>query len=690
MIVPSVVNAIRLNKVFDELGYIDSVELSRSTLGKPILKVLSGSNLYFYVLDKEPLRVMSLDASTSTLRLNDVIVKRENSELILSAGGRVFRGKGFIKVSGTQVYFTIYRKTKCLAGLFDIVDGMIRLYEADSVRLDPADSRSLSVSPGFGGFSVSNKSLTLLVSVKGVEIVPGFFKFIASCPTGDYIVDREGFLVRVRKGVLDVLGRVSEVASAACLSDGVAIADKDGLKIVRYGAYTTVLKEAVREMTSFGDVISLINRNGLIKILNNKNSFTLDSPLLKSCVSAASGVVCLTEDLAIFLDPAVPIEVEVKIRGENSGRGPVELVVKPWFEGCRFSITPKFIALWEQKIDSSTLYAKMYSKIIGWEGYVRIAVECPTYCRSIEEYVKFSKLELEEIVEKSLTIAKSGRLLGSADHNCVGRITLRVTNYLPLPVPIEVRVPGVSGANVALSNNTINPGFNEISARFSGRCSEKEGVLFELTINPEFFEPREITTIYIDPREYRDIEWNRGGVEVFEAESKSVIKAPGCFLRLYCSNGSIFEGRDHLLIENCEEPAILDLTKVVDTGDGLFELKSSRLFRDSIRKCLSGVCRGKAVSGGFYAECEKYEASLDEKLYAKIEYEDGYKLAVYLGSNKVFEQKLEPTYLLTGLSVGLGSSKIGIDWRDLVWLVLKTALSVSRHVEGVLHGSRNL
>ncbi|MEM1681254.1 MAG: hypothetical protein QXM78_00420 [Sulfolobales archaeon] len=691
MMIPSVTSVIRLDKIFDELSSVNGVELTRSTLGKPVLKIQSGDNYYFYVLDREPHRVVSLGVSTSELKLRDIVVKSENSELVISAGGRVFRGSGFIRTLGTTVYLIACKRSKCLAGILDVVDGVTRLYEIDSVRLDLREIRNLGISTGFGGFSVGNKSLTLSVSVNGIELIPGFFKFVVSCPTGDYLVDRDGFLVRVRNGVLDVLGKVSNIVSAACVNDGIVLADLEGLKVVKYGAYTTVLKEAIKEVSSFSDVISVVNRAGLIKILNGRSSFVLDSPLLRSCVSTSIGVACLAEDLVAFLDPLVPTEVEVEVYDGGGREGLIELFVKPWLDGCRFSILPRIAALWEQKVVAGVLRALIYPRTLGWEGYVKVKVECPTYYRVVEEYVKFGKLELTDVVSKSLAIAKSGKLLSNVNHNCLGQVTLRIASRVPIPVPIKVEVVGVGDSNVILNNNTINPGLNEVSIKFSGKCLEKNEVLVKLIADSEFFDPEEIATIYLDPREFKHVEKDyEEKIEVFETRSKSVIKAPSHYLKLFCMNGNTFEGYDYLLVENCEEPALLELTRVMKVDDESFELSSSKVFRDSIRKCLHEAYLNRAVSGGFYADCIKYDVAMSEKLHVKIEHEGDYLLVIYLEGKKIFEQKLEPIYLVTGFSVSIGASKVGLDWRDVVWLTLKAGLSVGCHMREVVYGERNI
>lgn len=691
MIVPSVTGAVRLGKIFDEISYVEEVELTRSMLGKPTLKVLSGSILYFYGLDREPRQIAHLDVTTPTLRLNDVTLKSENSELSLSAGGRTFRGGGFVKIVGTQIYFAICRKSKCLAGIFDAVDGVAKLYEVGPVGRIPDDLRRPDVSTGLSGFSIYNGSSTLAISVNGIELIPGLFRFIASCPTGDYLADKEGFLVRVRRGILDVVGRMDDIVSAACLSDGIIVADREGLKTVRYGAYTTVFRESAKEISSFRDVVSIVNRSGLVRILCDKNSFTLDSPLLKSCVSTAVGVACLSDDSVTFLDPMTPVEVEVRVGDRCVTQEPVGLIVRPWFEGCRLSIAPRFIALWDQSVDGETFRAKMYPKILGWEGNVKAVVECPTYRKVAEEYVRFGKLELERVVEKSVVIARSGRLLDSPDHNCAGKTSLRLFSQFPLSVPIEARVVGVSKARTVLSSDTVAPGLNEISVRFTGICSEEREVLVKLVTTTESFEPEEVATVYIDPREFRAIEWSHhGDIEIFETKFKSVIKAPGSSLKLYCLNGNVFEGQEFLVVENCEEPALLDLTKIVNTEGYSFELKSSKVLRETVQMCHNDVYGDRVTSGGFYSECGKHGIYLDEGFSAKIEHENGYRLAVYLGGSKVFEQRFEPIYLVTGLSIKLGASRVGMSWREVARLALETAVVVGHHMEGVARGPLSL
>ncbi len=688
MMVPLVTRIVKLDEVLGKLGPVDGVELLRSAQGRPALRVVSDGSARFYSLDEEPLLVATIGSPPSVLSVGGVRVEGSGHEVSLTAGGRVFRGSGLVGESGTLAYFIVCRRSRCRAGVVDLVDGLVRLYDVDGLR--PADLRGFAVSAGAEGFSVANRSLTISVSTSGVELLPGFFRFIASCPTGDYLVDREGFLVRVRRGIIDVLGRVVEPVSAACLSDGVVVADREGLKVVRYGAYTTVLKEAVRELSSFRDVVSAVSRAGVVRILSGKDSYVLDSPLLRSCKSTRRGVACLTEDSIVFLDPEVRIEVEVDVAGGNEGE-PVELRVKPWFESCRLSIAPKLIGILDRVVDDGALRARIYPRILGWEGYVRVTVECPTYCRSVDEYVKFGSLELGEVLEKYVAVVKSGRILGSVDHNCLGRTTFRVLSGFPLPVPLRVTATGLEGASVTLSRDVVVPGLNEVSVRLTGKCSGDGGVFVKLTSGPGVVEPEEIATIYIDPGEFRVIEWRPDEEVSISSEGPgSVVRAPDSYLRLYCSNGRTFEGRDSIAVEDCEEPALLDVAKVLSEGGEAFELRAGRVLRDAVRRCLSGSGSARVVAGGFYADCGKYEVTAGEDLRLRMEYESGYRVSVYLGNARARELRLNPLYLLTGFSVGLGPGRVEVDWRSVFRLALWTALSIGRYVEELVHGRRDL
>ena len=684
MIVPLVTRVVELGGVLGGLGSVDSVELVRSARGRPALKVSRGGSTHLYSLEGEPALIASASSPPSTLRVGGVRIEVAGSEVVVATGGREFRGSGVLREDGTLVYFIACRRSRCRAGVLDLVDGLARLYDVDADGLRPAELRGSSVSLGAEGFSVASRSLTVSVSLNGVELLPGFFRFAASCPSGDYLVDREGLLVRVRRGLIDVLGRVYEPASAACLSDGVVVADREGLKVVRYGAYTTVIREAVRELSSFRDVVSVVSRAGLVRILSSRDFYTLDSPSLKSCKSTERGVACLTESAVVFLDPGARAEVAVGV-ASGGEEGVAEVSVRPWFEGCRLSVAPRLVGLLEQVVEGGALRARLYPRILGWEGYVRVTVECPTYHRSVEEYVRFGGLELRGVAERHFTVVESGRVWGSGDSNCAGRATLAILSRFPVPIPLEARAVGLEGASVELSKDAVTPGLNEVSVRLIGKCSGDGGILISLRTGPGLLEPNDIATVYFDPAEFEVVRWDpREEVEISEAEQGSVVRAPGSHLRLYCSNGRVFEGRDGISVEGCEEPALLEVTRVVEESGEVFELSSSRVLRDAVRKCLSGTGSGRAFTGGFYADCGKYEAALGEAPRLKVEHGDGYGISVYLGGAKVLEQRLDPVYLLTGLSVALGPGRVEVDWRKVLELALRTALSVGRYVEGLV------
>ncbi|MCX8184595.1 MAG: hypothetical protein RMI56_06970 [Sulfolobales archaeon] len=684
MKVPLVTRVVRLSEVLRELGAVEKVELAGSTSGKPVLKISSGNSIYIYTLTEEPRRVVSFSTSSKALKIGDISIERENREVMLSFGGRVFRGIGFIDIYGTSIYVAACSRSKCVTGVLDLVDGLTKLYSLDMPELRLLDLRSTSISIGYGGFSISSKSVTISASVSSVEVLPGFFRYIASCASGDYLIDRDSFLVRVRKNSLDILGRVNEVISAACVSDGIAIADREGLKIVRYGAYTNVMREAIREVSSHRDIISIVSKSGLVKVLSRKNAYTLDSPALKSCKLTTEGLACLTEDSVIFLDPETLIDVVAEVHIDSES-GLVELVAQPWFEQCHYLITPKIVAVLREEVVSGVLHAKLYPKVLGWEGYVRAIVECPTYSRSIEEFAKFGRIELDELTEKLVTIARFGRVFGSKNSNCVGRLKLRLRSRFPVQIPFEVRFEGVEDIDVKISSTFVDPGLSDFTIRFTGRCSENRGVYTKLVAASGLVEPEEIASVYIDPREFRVIDRSyHNDVEIVDSEYSTTIKALGGNLKLYCLNGERFEGGDSLLVKNCEEPALLEVVKTDAVDSELFEFSLSRILRGTVQKCFSEAVNERAVSGGFYADCSRYETTSNKDLDMKIEYSNNYKVATYLGGSKLSEAELDPVYMLTGISVDLGVGRVRLHWRELVELSTKTALAIGKYLRGVI------
>ncbi|MCS7098903.1 MAG: hypothetical protein RMH84_03805 [Sulfolobales archaeon] len=680
---PVAVKVIKLSSLLKDIGDVEKVELARSTSGKPALKVSASGYTYIYSLVDGTSRRISLGTADRPLELGDVAIRRGDGDVVLTVRGKVFRGWGFVDAYETSTYVAVCRRSRCVTGIIDLVDGETKLYSLDVPELRTLSKESV-VSVGYGGFSMSGRSVTVSTSVNGVEVLPGFFKYVASCSSGDYLVDREGFLVRVRKSSLGVVGKVGDVVSAACVGDGVAVASGEGLKIVRYGAYTTILGEVVREVSSHKDVVSIVNRSGLVRVLSRKNSYTLDSPALKTCKLTTAGLACLTEDSVIFLEPEVLADVVVEIRLDSES-GLAELIAKPWFESCRYLVHPRSVAVLKEEVGSGVLRAKLYSKVLGWEGYVRAVVECPTYSKSTEEHVRFGSVEVEELTEKFVAVARYGRLLESRDSNCVGRFTLRLRNPLPVQIPIEVRFDGVENVSSSLSSATVDPGYSSVSARFAGKCLEGKGLLVKLIAKPGFVESDELASVYIDSREFKLVDRNCcEDVEVANDGSRTVIRAVGRYLKLHCLDGKILEGKNVLLVENCEEPALLEVAEVVDVNGELFEFSTSRVLREATRKCLSGASTSRVHDGGFYSDCSKYEVPLGGGLYAKIEYSGSYKIATYVGGSKLSEVELSSAHLLAGISLSLGTGRVGLWWRDLVEIALRSALAVGSYMREVI------
>ena len=303
------------------------------------------------------------------------------------------------------------------------------------------------------------------------------------------------------------------------------------------------------------------SRSGLIRVFSGREYYTLDSPRLRHCEATAEGVVCLTDELVVFLDPLTPSTIRAEFRNSEVRDELAELVVSPWYEGCRLSITPRLIQVHERELRGEALHVRLYPRMLGWEGPVKAHVDCPTHYRVVEGYVRSGNVVVERVVAKSIFVATSGRLLGSPGHNCAGRVTLRFLNLFPLPVPVKVEVSGIEDASASADKDSIHPGPDEISVRFSGRCPGEGWALVRVLADPLLLESGELAAVYVDLGGGQRIEQDlTREVEVVNLWHKSIVRAPGSSLRLSCLNGEVFEGRDYLLVERCEAVSYTHLT----------------------------------------------------------------------------------------------------------------------------------
>lgn len=694
MIVPRIKKVLKVESIVDKFKPDNEIHLIKSLRGVPVLKLEDSGSTYLYVFSGGGvLTAKAVSTTMKELSLGDIAIKVKGKEVIIRSGKGEFHGVGFLKLFETSVYYLSCRQNTCLAGISDLVDDIVKLYQLKIDGLRPSDIEAANVSSCHGCFSVGNKLFTLYVSTYTAGVMPGSFKLLASCSDGDYLIDKDGFLVRVRKGLFDVLGKFNDAVAAACLSYGLVVADGEGLKIVKYGAYTTISRDTIYDLSSHQDVITAVSRSGLVKILTNENFYTLDSPLLKTCKATSEGVVCLAENYVILLDPYSPKRVETELREISSNKeiGLFELIVTPWYESCRYSIMPRIIEILGRDYKDDVLYLTLYPRVPRWEGRIKLQVECPTHHSLVEEYIRSGGVTLEEILEKQVVIVEPGKLVGSENHNCAGNVLLGINSLYPLPLHLEVKIYGLENPVVTLSQDRILPGRSKVSIRFSGKYVDREKLIIELYAGLDPAELEQIATIYIEPEYvFRIKPCLNDDLRVTSSDTSTTIVLPESYLKLYCSNGAVIEGFSSIRVENCEEPALLQAVKNIEINGFVFESTMFKIFRDATEECIRSPVSEKIVKGGFYVNCGSLKTSANCPILAKVEYSNSYRLSLYVGSSKILEKELEDRHLITGLIADVSRASVLVSWRNIIELSTRLALIVGGILGEVIYGKRNI
>ncbi len=694
MIVPRVQKVLKVESIVGELKPGSEVHLTKSLRGVPVLRLEDRGLKHLYAFSGDGvLTVKPVSTAMKELNLGDIGVEVRDKNVVIRSGKVEFQGIGFLKLFETSAYYLSCRQNTCLAGISDLVDGVVKLYQLKVDGLRPSDIETADVSLCRGCFSVGSKLFTLYVSTYTAEVLPGSFKLLASCPSGDYLIDRDGFLVRVRKGLLDILGKFNDVVAATCLSYGLVVADREGIKIVRYGAYTTISRDSIYDLSSHHDVITAVSKSGLVKIVADGNFYTLDSPLLKTCKATSEGVACLAENYVILLDPHSPRRVETKLREISSKEiGLFEFTATPWYESCRYSITPRIIEVLERNYKDDALYLTLYPRILRWEGRIKLHIECPTHHSLVEEYVRSGGVTLEEVVGKQVVVVESGKLVNSGNHDCAGNIILSVSSLYPLPLQLEAKVYGLESPAITVSQGRILPGHNKVSIRFSGKYIDGEKLVIELHAGLDPEELEQVGTVYIEPEHILRIKPRlNDDLRVTSSDTSSTIALPGSHLKLYCSNGAVIEGFSSIHVENCEEPALLQAVKNIEINGFVFETTMLKIFRDTAEECVNSLASEKIVNGGFYANCGSLKASANCSIFAKVEYNDSYRLSLYVCSSKILEKELEDRHIITGLITDVaGIGSLLVSWRNLIEMLTRLALIVGGVLGEVVYGERNI
>jgi len=681
MKVPALVGAVELA---DVVRGGRRFHLTRSSRGTPAVVALSGDSLEFFELDFRAGKLVSrTSTSLERLSLGGVSVERREGGLMVSVGSRELRGEGFLESLETEVYFVVCGGSTCLAAVGDFVDGELKIYDIPRKRLGVKEGVPRAYL-GRGLLTILGKEVTFAVSQHGVEVIPGHFKAVASCSSGVYLLDKEGFLVRLYGGVLSVVGKVYPELQASCIDGGIAVADTTGVRLAVGGALTLATRERARRVSSYGDTVVVEHPGGLFRVLKGGSTYVLTSPTLKSCVAVDGGVVCATDEVALLLDPGSAQEVYAKfLSTEASGSRYVELRLGPWYPGCRYSVSPKLVEVVHEVVDRDSLRLLMCPRVPGWEGFVKVDVVCPTHTFSVRELVRSGRVEVKELRYKALFRASTGRLVGTEDSNCYGILELDLESEYPAPVLLKVLVRGVKEPQAELSSAEVKPGLNTLLVKFLGSCSEGEPVHVTL-LGSRGEDYWEMLTVGYSPREHvvTDIDVSAEPV-VVEEGSRSLLIASGSYIELTCFNGTRFSGYNEVVVSGCREPAVVKVRKEVRAFDRVFEVERARVLSPSREKCLQSF--GRVSSGGFYADCSMYVVEADLKALAKVEYSGRYTTALYLGGAKAAEVPLDIPQIVTGFAISYGGALIRLTGRDLMWLVLRTAHGVASWLAGKVY-----
>jgi hypothetical protein len=669
MRVPAVVGSIELAEL---AGRGRRTLLTRSNRGVPTLVALSGGSLEFFELDFRMGRLLRrASVNPGGLSLGGVRAERVGREFAVSVGSREVRGEGFLDVLETEVYFVVCGGSLCLAGIGDLVDGVLKVYDIPRRRLGTRDG-SPKIYVGRGLVTVLGREATYVISHQGVEVVPGHFRAVVDCGSGTYLLDKDNFLVKLSGGVLTVVGRVYPEVQASCIDGGVVVADAAGVRLAVGGTLALVTRDRAKRVTSQGVTIVAEHPEGVFRIIREGTVHVLSSPMLRSCVAVGEGVVCITDELALLLDPSVTQEVYARfLSTETSSDKYVELVVGPWYPGCRYSASPRVVEVVREVVDGGGLRLAMCPEIPGWEGFVRVDVTCPTYTYSTRELIRSGRVEVRGIRYKALFRAAAGRLAGTECINCYGILRLDLESNHPVPIPLRVLVQGVREPRVELSGAEMKPGLSTLQIEFLGNCSKAEPVYVTL-LGSRGGELWEVLTVGYSPQEHVVVDSGVDvGFAVVEEGSRSIIKAPGSHIELTCFDGSRFDGRDEVVVSNCREPAVVKVRREVRVLDKVFEIENVRVLSPSWEKCLQGFKR--VSSGGFRADCSMFVMESDLRALARVEYSDKYIVALYLGGVRTAELPLDIPQLATGFAISYGGVPLKLSGGDLLKLALRVA-----------------
>ncbi len=663
------------------------VQLTGSSRGKPAAVVLSGDLLEFFELDFRSGKLVSkATASFKGLSLGGVRIERKGDELAVSVGGRELRGEGFLESLETETYFTVCSKSTCLAGVGDLVDGVLKVYEIPRKKLGVKEGAP-KVHIGRGLLTVIGRETTVAVSYHGVEVVPGYFKAVASCSSGIYLLDREGFLVRLYGGILNVVGKVHPELQASCIDGGVVVADAAGVRLAVGGAFTLATRERARRISSRGDTVVVEHPEGLVRILKGGATYILASPTLRSCVAVEGGAVCATDEVALLLDPGTAQEVYANfLSTETSSSRYVELRLRPWYPGCRYVVTPRLVEVIHEVVDGGSLKLLMCPRIPGWEGFVKVDVICPTHTHSVRELVRSGKVEVREIRYKALYRAEVGRLVGTESSNCYGVLVLELESKHPIPIPLKVLVQGVEEPRIELSSVELEPGSNTVLVKFLGSCSGGSSAHVTL-LGSRGEELWEILTVGYSPPEHVVVD-SEVAMEpvIVENGSKSLLRAPGSYIEVVCFDGKRFGGYDDVVASDCREPAVVKVRREVRAFDRVFEVERAKVFSPSREKCFQSS--GRVSAGGFYTDCSTFVVGVDPKALAKVEYSGRYVVALYLSGARVAEIPLDIPQLVAGLAISYGGVLLKLNEENLLPSALRVAHEVASSLaERVYSGS---
>jgi hypothetical protein len=442
-------------------------------------------------------------------------------------------------------------KDGCRIVVIDKYSGNLRVYslgDLGSVK---------DVRCGYGLAFIRFSGQSFVADFEGIRSVDGDFAPFLTCGNYQYLLDREhGILIRLGIDSLEPLAMGYNVRLLGCLDEGdLAALINSRPAVMRDNVWSYLGQQSISKGAAGGKTVLL--NTGDLSIVFYDGAKVAELRTIKCTVLGDGFVACLTSEGIAIMDPSATYEVSIDVvREVVDSNGYAEVILRPWFEGMKYSISQS-IQVIHEKIKDSELILNLRPKVLGWEGYGIIAFSSPlhTLMQRIRVRSKHPKLSRAEVIKcKYSTEGK----LDDGESNASITIALTIYNSLPENANLSIKSSKIKLTNVG--KYVLKPGVNELEVTITGYALEDN---VDIQLN------------YL---------WDRGNIPLGElminlkrylirnplSGIKPTIRSLGeciaeirypesIYGELLCRNGVKVSGKGSVMVRNCELPAVLTL-----------------------------------------------------------------------------------------------------------------------------------